>query len=186
MTAKRGDQLDPITFELLSAALHAAAVEMGGVLKHSSYSPIIREMDDFSCAVFRADGDLVAQADFIPAQLGAMSLVVKAIIDGGAEAVPATSGQPPLPGAMHTPDLNVIMPVFTGRKLSAGWARRPTIDVGGVRPGTEADLEQVLRGGVAAGPAVPAGRRTRPVRPGGGGGADPVSTVSDLRPAAAA
>ena len=85
-----GDQLDPITFELLSAAMHAAAVEMGGVLKHSSYSPIIREMDDFSCAVFRADGDLVAQADFIPAQLGAMSLVVKAIIERwGGRAVPA-------------------------------------------------------------------------------------------------
>jgi N-methylhydantoinase B len=79
--AQRWNQLDPITFELLSAALHAAGVEMGGVLKHSSYSPIIREMDDFSCAIFRADGDLVAQADFIPAQLGAMSLVVKAIID---------------------------------------------------------------------------------------------------------
>ena len=52
--ANPGSQLDPITFELLSAALHAAAVEMGGVLKHSSYSPIIREMDDFSCAIFRA------------------------------------------------------------------------------------------------------------------------------------
>ena len=65
------------------------------MLKHSSYSPIIREMDDFSCAVFRADGDLVAQADFIPAQLGAMSLVVKAIIDRwGGRAAPATRSSP--------------------------------------------------------------------------------------------
>ena len=79
--------IDPITFELASAALQSAAVEMGSVLKHSSYSPIIREMDDFSCALFRADGDLVAQADFIPAQLGAMSLVVKSIIDRWGEAV---------------------------------------------------------------------------------------------------
>jgi len=123
VTARRGEQLDPITFELLSAALHAAAVEMGGVLKHSSYSPIIREMDDFSCAIFRADGDLVAQADFIPAQLGAMSLVVKAIIERwGGQAVPGDAflANHPYLGAMHTPDLNVIMPVFTGRKLF-GW-----------------------------------------------------------------
>src|SRR5262249_51560103 len=80
-------------------------------------------MDDFSCAVFRADGDLVAQADFIPAQLGAMSLVVKAIIDRwGGRAVPGDAflANHPYLGAMHTPDLNVIMPVFTGRKLF-GW-----------------------------------------------------------------
>ena len=153
MTAKRGDQLDPITFELLSAALHAAAVEMGGVLKRSSYSPIIREMDDFSCAVFRADGDLVAQADFIPAQLGAMSLVVKAIIDRwGGRAVPGDAflANHPYLGAMHTPDLNVIMPVFTGRKLF-GWVGTTAhhIDVGGVRPGTEGpDLEQVYAEGL--------------------------------------
>ena len=41
--------LDPISLELIDSALRAAAVEMGATLKHSSYSPIIREMDDFSC-----------------------------------------------------------------------------------------------------------------------------------------
>ena len=50
---------------------------MGAILKRSSYSPIIRDMEDFRCAVFAADGALVAQADYIPAQLGAMSLVVR-------------------------------------------------------------------------------------------------------------
>ena len=181
--------LDPITFELVNAALQAAAVEMGGVLKRSSYSPIIREMDDFSCAIFRADGDLVAQADFIPAQLGAMSLVVKSIIERWGERIApgdAFLANHPYLGAMHTPDLNVIMPVFTGGGLF-GWVGTTAhhIDVGGVRPGTEGpDLGQVY----AEGLLLP------PVRLYRGGGEnpdvfefvsaavrDPLSTVSDLR-----
>jgi N-methylhydantoinase B len=185
----RAITVDPITFELASAALQAAAVEMGGVLKHSSYSPIIREMDDFSCAVFRADGDLVAQADFIPAQLGAMSLVVKSIIDRWGDAVApgdAYLANHPYLGAMHTPDLNVIMPIFLGGAL-AGWAGATAhhIDVGGVRPGTEGpDLREVY----AEGLLLP------PVRLYRGGGEnpdvfalveaavrDPISTLSDLR-----
>ena len=73
-------EIDLITQEVLEAALISAAQEMGGALKFSSYSPIIRDMEDFSCAIFTSDGDLVAQADYIPAQLGAMSLVVKSVI----------------------------------------------------------------------------------------------------------
>ncbi len=189
-TARRGRRgLDPITFELVSAALHSAAVEMGGVLKHSSYSPIIREMDDFSCAIFRADGDLVAQADFIPAQLGAMSLVVKALIerwDGRVASGDAFLANHPYMGAMHTPDLNVIMPVFTGSRLF-GWVGTTAhhIDVGGVRPGTEGpDLAQVYAEGLLLPPVrlYLAGEEnpdvfalvSAAVR-------DPLSTVSDLR-----
>jgi N-methylhydantoinase B len=181
--------VDPITFELASAALESTAIEMGGVLKHSSYSPIIREMDDFSCAVFRPDGDLVAQADFIPAQLGAMSLVVKSIIDRWGEAVrpgDAYLANHPYLGAMHTPDLNVIMPVFLGGPL-AGWAGTTAhhIDVGGVRPGTEGpDLREVYAEGLLLPPVrlyregeenpdvfafVEAAVR------------DPIATLSDLR-----
>ena len=57
-------------FEVLHAALLSATDEMGIVLKRSSHSTIIREMDDFSCAILDAEGSLVAQGDFIPAQLG--------------------------------------------------------------------------------------------------------------------
>ncbi len=181
--------VDPITFELASAALQAAAVEMGTVLKHSSYSPIIREMDDFSCAVFTAGGDLVAQADFIPAQLGAMSLVVKSIIARWGDAVgpgDAYLANHPYLGAMHTPDLNVIMPVFLDGKLAA-WTGTAAhhIDVGGVRPGTEGpDLREVYAEGLLLPPVrlYVAGEPNpdvfaivqAAVR-------DPVSTLSDLR-----
>jgi N-methylhydantoinase B len=181
--------IDPITFELASAALQSAAVEMGSVLKHSSYSPIIREMDDFSCALFRADGDLVAQADFIPAQLGAMSLVVKSIIDRWGDAVEpgdAFLANHPYLGAMHTPDLNVIMPIFIGGRLAA-WAGTTAhhIDVGGVRPGTEGpDLREVFAEGLLLPPIrlYRAGEENADIFAFVGAAVrDPVSTLSDLR-----
>lgn len=134
-------QVDTVTFEVVAAALQSAAEEMGNVLKRSSYSPIIRDMDDFSCALFTADGQLVAQADYIPAQLGAMSLVVKAIIgrwDGRICDGDVFISNHPFMGAMHLPDVNVIAPVFLDGRLVA-WAGTAAhhIDVGGVNPGSE-------------------------------------------------
>jgi N-methylhydantoinase B len=187
--ANRRRRLAGVTSELVAASLHSAAVEMGGVLKRSSYSPIIREMEDFSCALFRPDGDLVAQADFIPAQLGAMSLVVKGLIRrwGGAVAPgDVFLANHPYMGAMHTPDLNVIMPVFIEGALTA-WAGTTAhhIDVGGVRPGTEGpDLHELYAEGlVLPGVRLYVGGEENPdvfsivdaaVR-------DPRSTLSDLR-----
>jgi len=187
--SRRCDPLDPITFELIHAALLSAAEEMGGVLKRSSYSPIIREMEDFSCALFRADGDLVAQADYIPAQLGAMTLVVKSIIERwGADVHPGDVFlcNHPYMGAMHTPDLNVIMPIHVDGELFA-WsgATAHHIDVGGVNPGTEgASLTQLYAEGLLLPPVklYERGSENRNlfaivmanVR-------DPISTTSDLR-----
>ncbi len=181
--------LDPITFELIHSGLLSAAEEMGGVMKRSSYSPIIREMDDFSCALFEADGDLIAQADYIPAQLGAMSLVVKSIIERwGDDIAPGDAFlcNHPYMGAMHTPDLNVIMPIYVdGRRFAWAGATAHHIDVGGVNPGTEGpDLRQLYAEGLVL-PAVKlyeAGRENpnlfgivmANVR-------DPISTSSDLR-----
>lgn len=182
-------QVDTVTFEVVAAALQSAAEEMGNVLKRSSYSPIIRDMDDFSCALFTADGQLVAQADYIPAQLGAMSLVVKAIIgrwDGRICDGDVFISNHPFMGAMHLPDVNVISPVFLGGRLVA-WAGTAAhhIDVGGVNPGSEGpELEDIFGEGLVLPPvrlAVGGVENedlvaviTENIR-------DPRSTVSDLR-----
>lgn len=190
-TGKRrgAGRVDPITFEIVHAALLSAAEEMGGVLKRSSYSPIIRDMEDFSCAIFAANGDLVAQADYIPAQLGAMSLVVKSIIDRwGDEIVDGDvfMSNHPFLGAMHTPDINIIAPVFVEGRLFA-WSGTTAhhLDVGGVNPGTEGPgLEQVYAEGLVLAPVriYRAGEEnpdvisilTENIR-------DPLSTLSDIR-----
>jgi N-methylhydantoinase B len=183
------DRLDPVTFELIHAALLSAAEEMGAVMKRSSFSPIIREMDDFSCAVFAAGGDLVAQADYIPAQLGAMSLVVKSTLGRWADAMEPGDvfiANHPYMGCMHTPDINILMPVFSGGRLFA-WTGTTAhhVDVGGVNPGTEgAHLRQLYAEGLVL-PPVRLSRAgvedpdivaivTSNVR-------DPLSTMSDLR-----
>jgi N-methylhydantoinase B len=181
-------KLDPITFELVHAALVSAAEEMGSALKRSSHSPIIREMEDFSCALFAANGALVAQADFIPAQLGAMSLVVGSVLDRWDDIRPGDVfiANHPYLGAMHTPDVNILMPVFLDGRLFA-WtgATAHHLDVGGVNPGTEGpDLRELYAEGVVL-PPIRLYREgeenrdlfdllTENVR-------DPASTISDLR-----
>ena len=151
--------IDPVTFEVVAAALTSVAEEMGLVLKRSSYSPIIRDMDDFSCALFTADGDLVAQADYIPAQLGAMSLVVKAIITRWGDDIAdgdAFVCNHPYMGAMHLPDVNVVTPIYIDGRLS-GWSGTAAhhIDVGGVNPGSEGpELQDLFGEGVVIPPII--------------------------------
>jgi N-methylhydantoinase B len=184
-----GGRLDPVTFELIHAGLLSAAEEMGALMKRSSFSPIIREMDDFSCAVFAADGDLVAQADYIPAQLGAMSLVVRSTLERWRDALRSGDvfiANHPYMGCMHTPDINILMPVFVRDRLFA-WtgATAHHVDVGGVNPGTEgAHLRDLYAEGLVL-PPVRLSRAgvedpdlvaliTNNLR-------DPFSTMSDLR-----
>ena len=59
--------VSPISLEIFCSALTAIAEEMGTVLMLSSYSPNIKERRDFSCALFDAQGRLVAQAAHIDA-----------------------------------------------------------------------------------------------------------------------
>jgi N-methylhydantoinase B len=188
--------LDPITFGVLEAALRSTCEEMGAALRRSSYSPIIREMLDFSCAVFDASGRLVAQGEFIPAQLGAMSLVVRETIRRH-EATLARGdvfiANHPYLGGAHTPDVNVLRPVFDGRgRRPIAWTGTVAhqVDFGGPNPGTEgADHAQLFAEGLvlppvrletAAGPVVPIVEIiSANVR-------DPVSTLADLRAQSAA
>ncbi len=107
--------------------------------------------------MFAADGTLVAQADFIPAQLGAMSLVVGTTLERWGEGIAAgdvfVSNHPYL-GAMHTPDVNILQPVFVDGRLFA-WtgATAHHLDVGGVNPGTEGpDLRELYAEGVVLPP----------------------------------
>ncbi|MFC7765222.1 hydantoinase B/oxoprolinase family protein [Leucobacter soli] len=182
-------QIDAVTFEVASAALQSAAEEMGSVLKRSSYSPIIRDMDDFSCAVFTATGDLVAQADYIPAQLGAMSLVVKSVLkrwDGRIREHDAYICNHPYQGAMHLPDVNIVIPIFFDGELVA-WAGTAAhhIDVGGVNPGSEGpELTELYGEGVVIPPlrlSVAGAENEELVDLLTENFRDPLSTLSDFR-----
>jgi N-methylhydantoinase B len=183
------EHVDTVTFEVASAALTSAAEEMGGVVKRSSYSPIIRDMEDFSCALFTSDGDLIAQADYIPAQLGAMSLVVKAVLEkweGRIHEGDAFICNHPYQGAMHLPDINIVTPIFINGELTA-WAGTAAhhIDVGGVNPGSEGpELTELYGEGIVMPPlrlSIQGQENEDLVALLTENFRDPLSTLSDLR-----
>ena len=198
MTRPTPAWLDPITFGVLSAALVSISEEMGAALRASSYSPIIREMRDYSCALFDANGRLVAQGEFIPAQLGAIALVVRSTLEAHRPSLRPGDvfiANHPYRGGAHTPDVNVIRAVFHPHGPSPrllGWVGTVAhqVDFGGPNPGTEgADHRDLFAEGLvlppirletAAGPSSDLyGLIAANVR-------DPVSTLADLRAQVAA
>jgi N-methylhydantoinase B len=133
--------LDLITQEILASGLHHIAEEMAVVEYRSSYSPIIREMLDFNCGLFTADGRMVANSEQIPAQLGLMQFALAAVRekwDGDVAPGDAFLTNHPYMGGTHTPDLQVFTPLFRDGGIIA-WAGSIAhhIDIGGRFPGTE-------------------------------------------------
>jgi N-methylhydantoinase B len=134
--------VDPITVAVISSALKATASEMSEALRRSSHSPIIREMYDYSCAVFTAEGETVAQDDLIPAFLGAMASTLPWVIDavdpGDVSPGDAYMANDPYMGNTHTPDIQIHVPVIHEGRIVA-WCGNIAhhSDVGGTNPGTE-------------------------------------------------
>ena len=67
-------RLDPIRLEILWGGLVSIAEEMGVTLKKTAYSEMVREANDFSCALFDHEGNMIAQTDYIgsPGHLGSV------------------------------------------------------------------------------------------------------------------
>ena len=108
---------DPIRLEVFKHLFAAAAEEMGVVLRRASYSPNIKERRDFSCALFDAQGQMIAQAAHIPVHLGAMPLSVAAAIkqfagrDQGLQPGDAILLNDPFLGGTHLPDSSLFQSV---------------------------------------------------------------------------
>ena len=133
--------VDPITQEILASGLHHIAEEMAVVEYRSSYSPIIREMLDFNCGLFTADGRMVANSEQIPAQLGLMQFALESVLEKwGHDVHPGDAflTNNPYMGGTHTPDLQVFTPLHRDGAIIA-WAGSIAhhIDIGGRFPGTE-------------------------------------------------
>jgi N-methylhydantoinase B len=132
---------DPVTAAVIASAVRANAMEMSEALRRSSHSPIIREMLDYSCAVFTPAGETVAQDELIPAFLGAMASTLPHVIaaaDDDLHAGDAWMANDPYVGGTHTPDIQVFIPVLHDGRLIA-WCGNIAHhnDVGGTNPGTE-------------------------------------------------
>jgi len=129
---------DPVLLEVFKNAFASVAEEMGAVLQRTAFSPNIKERRDFSCAVFDAEGRLVAQASHIPVHLGSMPASVKSALrrfefeEGDAVVL-----NDPYEGGTHLPDVTLVSPVFYEGKLLFFVANRAHhADVGGSTPGS--------------------------------------------------
>src|SRR5213593_1412671 len=134
--------VDPITLGVVWGALQSIAVEIGTTVHRTAYSEQAREGQDFSVAVFDAQGRMVAQGPYSPGHMGAMSFAVKNAL----AAHPVDSLRPgdaillndPLLGSGHLPDFFITQPVFhAGEPIGFVVNILHHTDVGGQRPGSQ-------------------------------------------------
>ncbi|SMF62056.1 hydantoinase B/oxoprolinase family protein [Allosphingosinicella indica] len=143
-----GTAVDPVMLEVMGNLFMAIAEEMGVALRATASSVNIKERLDFSCAIFDAEGALIANAPHIPVHLGSMGDSIRTIIasrGGGADGRGMKPGDAyalnaPYRGGTHLPDITVIVPVFAGEGDAApAWyvaARGHHADIGGSAPGS--------------------------------------------------
>ena len=132
-------QITPITLEVFKNKFASVAEEMGVALTRTAYSPNIKERRDFSCAVFDAAGDMVAQAAHIPVHLGSMPMSVAAVIEA-MELAPGDMAMvnDPFRGGTHLPDVTLVAPVYAGGDAPLFYVacRAHHADVGGISSGS--------------------------------------------------
>src|SRR5581483_10424524 len=110
-----GTDADPVMLEVFNNLFMAIAEQMGVALQNTASSVNIKERLDFSCAVFSADGTLVANAPHMPVHLGSMDRAVETIIRANAEHIApgdVFAINAPYNGGTHLPDITVCTPVF--------------------------------------------------------------------------
>ncbi len=141
---------DPIEIEIFRNIFQSICDEMGSVLKRSSFSPNIKERQDYSCALFTSDGESFAFGSHIPVHLGAMPLSVKeALKEVSLEEGDMVILNDPYKGGTHLPDLTLISPFYFEKKLLFIVANRAHhSDVGGIKPGSMPLANEIYQEGL--------------------------------------
>ena len=152
---------DPVMLEIFNNLFMSVAEQMGVRLQSTAHSVNIKERLDFSCAVFDAAGQLIANAPHMPVHLGSMGESIKMIISrnpGAMKPGDVFMLNDPYHGGTHLPDITVVTPVFSGDGPDSRGAgilffvasRGHHAEIGGVTPGsmpafsTRVDEEGVL------------------------------------------
>lgn len=132
--------MDLVTMNILESTMVSVCREMGITLMKTSYSTIFNEALDFTCALANRDGDMIAVAEFCPAQIGGMPLLVKSCVReiplDEIEEGDVIVHNDPYRGGLHTPEHTFFKPIFfegelRGFAVSIGHVA----EVGGMVPG---------------------------------------------------
>jgi 5-oxoprolinase (ATP-hydrolysing) len=139
--ARASTEADPVLLEVFSNLFMSVAEQMGVRLQSTAHSVNIKERLDFSCAIFDADGGLIANAPHIPVHLGSMGESIKMVISrnkGRMKPGDVYVLNDPYHGGTHLPDVTVVTPVFGDD--GAIWfyvaSRGHHAEIGGVSPGS--------------------------------------------------
>ncbi|KAI8073701.1 Hydantoinase B/oxoprolinase-domain-containing protein [Thamnidium elegans] len=133
-------EMEPIQLSIFSHRFMSIAEQMGRTLQKTAISTNIKERLDFSCALFGADGGLVANAPHIPVHLGSLSHAViyqlnyykGKLVEGD-----VIMTNHPQAGGSHLPDITIITPVFDkGVIVFFVASRGHHADIGGISPGS--------------------------------------------------
>ena len=137
-----GTKVDPVLLEVFNNLFMNIAEQMGLQLQNTAYSVNIKERLDFSCALFSAEGHLIANAPHMPVHLGSMGESIKTVIRENADNMRRGDVyvlNDPYHGGTHLPDVTVITPVFlegaTQPEFYVG-SRGHHADIGGTTPGS--------------------------------------------------
>ncbi len=144
-------EIDPATFEVVKNALYAAAEEMKVVLAKTAYSPLLKVAGDYSCGLFDAAGEMVAQGPDLPIHLGSMPLAVKAVVRAFPRVEPGDVfiHNDPYYGGSHLPDVNVVTPAFhDGALLGYACVRAHWPDIGSATPGSYGATTEIFGEGL--------------------------------------
>jgi 5-oxoprolinase (ATP-hydrolysing) len=137
-----GTNADPVMLEVFNNLFMSIAEQMGLRLQNTAFSVNIKERLDFSCALFDADGNLIANAPHIPVHLGSMGESIKTIIrENAGEMVQGDVFMlnDPYHGGTHLPDITVITPTFDAEGKTILFyvgSRGHHADIGGITPGS--------------------------------------------------
>jgi N-methylhydantoinase B len=149
-SANRG--LDAADRSFFANLFTSIAEEMGVTLRRTAYSPNIKERRDYSCALFDAKGQMIAQAAHIPVHLGAMPMSVEAALRACAPLAPGdvVMLNDPFAGGTHLPDITMVtgMHDAQGELLALLATRAHHADVGGMTPGSLAPTTDIYQEGL--------------------------------------
>ena len=137
-----GTQADPVMLEIFNNLYMSIAEQMGLRLQNTAYSVNIKERLDFSCALFDAAGNLIANAPHMPVHLGSMGESIKTVIrenSGRTKPGDVYVLNAPYNGGTHLPDVTVITPVWDDEGKAILFyvgSRGHHADIGGITPGS--------------------------------------------------
>lgn len=164
-------RLDPVTVEVVRYGLVAAAEQMATAIERSARSQVIRDMLDYSTAVFDLSGGIVAQSCRIPIHLNSMTRALRAILGGPYPLEEWHEGDvfctnDPYAGGQHLPDIMTFrLVVADGQPVAICGALGHHLDVGGRGSGSYgADATEIYQEGFRISPCrIAAGGELNPL-----------------------